>query len=167
MKKCPWIGAVLFISLGFNLFALGYMMGKPPVPHEKQRGPHFEMMAEKAKDLPPEQREKVMAIVKQYRPEIRDGFKDMQKARKDVDALMKSDSYNREEAEALFAKLSESASRAYKAAQSMMMDIADALPPESRAMMMPKPREHGSWSKKGQRPPIGSSRGGEPPPPVE
>lgn len=154
------IGVLLFVSLGFNLFALGFMMGKPPMPEPKQKGPHFEMMAEKAKQLPPEQRDQVMAIVKRYKPEIRDGFKDMQEARKDVDALMKSDDYNREEAETLFAKLSDSASRAYKAAQLMMMDIADVLPPEHRAMMMPQPRERGNWGK-GKK---GSMRPKGPPP---
>ena len=70
----------------------------------------------------------------------------MQEARVDVDALLKSDAYNREEAEVLFAKLSESAQRSYRAAQVMMMDIADALPPEQRALMMPKPKQH-AWGK--------------------
>ena len=160
-KKCVLWGVILFASLGFNLFALGFMVGKPPMPEPKQKGPHFEMMADQAKQLPPEQRDAVMKIVKQYRPEIRDGFRDMQKARKDVDALMKSEDYNREEAEALFAKLSESAASAYKAAQLMMMDIADVLPPEQRTMMMPKPREHGDWGKKR------AHRDAPPPPPEE
>lgn len=152
-KKCAVVGIVLFASLGFNLFALGYMVGKPPLPEEKPRGPHFEMMAEQAKQLPPEQRDKVMAIVKQHKSEIRDGFKEMQEARKDVDALMKSDDYNREEAELLFAKLSDSAAKSYRAAQVMMMDIADALPPESRAMVMPKPRELEDSRSAHKRPP--------------
>jgi Spy/CpxP family protein refolding chaperone len=155
MEKKTLIGIALFVSLGFNLFALGFMVGKPPeAPQDKPRGPHFEMMAENAKQLPEAERARVMDIIKKHKSDIRDGFKDMQEARKDVDALLKSDAYNRAEAEALFAKLSESAQRSYRAAQVMMMDIADALPPEQRALMMPKPREH-QWSggPNRQRPP--------------
>lgn len=139
MDKRTVLGIALFVSLGFNLFALGFMVGKPPEPEPKHRGPHLEHMAKTAEQLPPEERDKVMEIIKQYKPQIKSGFKEMMKARQDVDALMKSDSYNREEAEALFAKLSESASNSYRAAQVMMMDIADALPPESRAIMLPRP----------------------------
>ena len=154
MKKCTIVGVVLFASLGFNLFALGYMAGKPPIPQPKDRGPHFEMMAESAKQLPPDEQEKVMEIMKRYKHDIKDGFKEMTDARKDVDALMKSDAYNREEAEALFDQLSNAAAKSYRTAQLMMMDIADALPPESRAKMMPKPRDHGKWSEgKHKRPP--------------
>lgn len=146
MNKCTLVGVVLFASLGFNLFALGYMAGKPPAPAPKARGPHFEMMAEKAKHLPPEEQQAVMDIIKRYKPEIKSGFKEMMEAREDVDALMKSDAYNREEAEVLFAKMSEAASKSYRTAQRMMMDIADALPPESRAMMMPKEHARGKWN---------------------
>lgn len=157
-KKCALFGIVLFVSLACNLLALGYVVGKPPRPPEgKHKGPHFEMMAEQAKQLPPAQQQLVLDIIDKHRDSIRDAFKEKQTAFYALMKFMKSNDYNRTEAEAGFAKLSEASSHAYGAAQAMMMDIADALPPEERALMMPKPREHGGdkWgARKPAKPPV-------------
>ncbi|MBN8542867.1 MAG: periplasmic heavy metal sensor [Alphaproteobacteria bacterium] len=139
MERKQWINIALFASLGFNLFALGFMLGKPPQP-PMDRKPHFERILQQVKQLPEDQRAKVKEIIKFYKPLVREGFDDMRAAREDLDSLMRSEDYTREESEMLFATLSESAEYAYENAQMMMMDIADALPPESRALVMPPPR---------------------------
>ncbi|MFZ4124740.1 MAG: periplasmic heavy metal sensor [Rickettsiales bacterium] len=139
MHKKTVLNVVLFVSLGLNCFALGFLAGKPPMPPSDNK-PHFDRILQQAKQLPEDQRAKVKEIIKHYKPLVRQGFDDMHAAREDLDALMKSEDYSREEAELLFATLSEAAEYAYENAQVMMMDIADALPAESRALVMPQPR---------------------------
>ncbi len=141
MDKKTIVSLVLFASLALNFFALGFLVGTPPMPEARHHKPHFEQLLQQAKQLPEDQRAKVKDIVKHYKPLVRQGFDDMHAAREDLDTLMKSEDYTRAEAEMMFAALSESAEYAYENAQLMMMEISDALPPESRALVMPSPRE--------------------------
>lgn len=144
-SNCRWLlGGIFFLSLAVNVFLAGWLFGddgfsthapKPP------RGLFFESFNEKAKSLAEPQRSAVQDVLSQYQPQLKKRMKRVMKAREEIDALLRSPNYSREEAETAFDRLQQYSYDAQELAQDMMLDIADALPPQDRASFLERPKE--------------------------
>ncbi|MDX1974543.1 MAG: periplasmic heavy metal sensor [Rickettsiales bacterium] len=133
MKKRWLIGAVLFVSLAANATLVGMLMGRSvPAPVAERLRP-MEMVLERVESLPEPEQEKVRAIIQQTRPQIVEATLQLRDARKDMFAFMGSAEYTREAGEKRFAELRAHTNATQKLAQTMMLDIADALTPKQRA----------------------------------
>lgn len=135
-KRCIW-GIVLFISLGLNLFLAGVLVGKP------NEGPGMRSpmgrMGQQIEQLPPEHQQEAKAIFDSYRPEFKTQMKNVMKVRSELEALMTSKDYSREKVQEKFFELSDEYVKLHQIGQQMTLEIADTLPPEERAKLLPKP----------------------------
>lgn len=152
MANCTtkhWIiGIVLFASLALNLFLGGWMVGADkfaPPPHGG-RGAFFEAFNAKADALPEPARAEVKKILAEHQPKLKRQMKKIMQSRDAIDRMYKRKDYSRAEAEERFASMQQQSIRMQELAQAMMLDLADALPPEQRAKFMERPKD---WRGKG------------------
>lgn len=139
-KRCIW-GIVLFASFGLNLFLAGVLVGKPDAG-PGMRSP-MGRMGEQIEQLPPEHQKQAKAIFDSYRPEFKAQMKQVMSTRKELEALMGSKDYSRGAAQEKFFELSDEYVKLHQIGQQMTLEIADTLPPEERAKLLPRPR----WQK--------------------
>jgi uncharacterized coiled-coil DUF342 family protein len=125
MKMRILIGAVLALSLGANAFLAGWLLSAASRPAVSQPGG---------------EREAALAVVQEYRPQLREQFRSLREARSEMRELLTSEDYSRAQAEAQFAKVRETSTALQALAQTMTLDLADRLPVERRREIIEKMR---------------------------
>ncbi len=156
-KKAWLLGIIVFLSLAMNFTLAGMMLGRgmmappppPPPPHGRGWDPMQSMM-ERLEALPPEEREAVRGILEEYRPQFDEQAKEIKAKRKEVNNFIKSEAYEREEAQRRLIELGSEYQDMQRLAQQMMLDLADQLTPEERALVFRHDRPE---ALKGHRPP--------------
>ena len=135
-----WVGALLFASLALNVFFGGWLFtGHPPLePH----GPmmFWDAFNDKLQGLPADERASVKKVLDAYRPKVKAQMKEIMQSRDAIDQMFASSDYNRAEAEKRFADMQEKSVAMQQLMHQMMLDVADALPPEHRANFMQRPK---------------------------
>jgi Spy/CpxP family protein refolding chaperone len=132
MKKNWIVGGILLVSIALNV-TLGAMLSGKYFQEHQQR---VEVVMQKIVTLPEPERAKAKAVFLQAVPELRNGIREIRQARKEVRHYVASDSYSRAEAEKRLTDLRVKTTALQLAAQKMMLDIADKLPPEQRARLL-------------------------------
>ena len=142
------IGGVLFASLALNLFLGGWVFGADTFssPPSNGRSAFFEAFNEKADALPEPERAEVKAVLARHQPGLKKLMKRIMKSRDAIDAMYKRADYSRAEAEERFAAMQVQSITMQEKAQAMMLDLADVLSPEHRAVFMERPKD---WLGKG------------------
>jgi uncharacterized membrane protein len=101
------LGAVLFLSLAFNVFAFGFFSGRmlagfngpPPRPAIEERAPRlafedpFRIMRY-AEELSPELRDEFRASFREQLPQMREAHGEMRKLREELSVLMTADEWD-------------------------------------------------------------------------
>ncbi len=137
MNKRWVIGLVLFISIALNITLGSMLIGKQASQHRQP----MRMALERLDSLPEASREKAMDIVLENRAALREKMQAIRQSRQEIKAYVTSENYTRAEAEKKLAELRQKTAALQEAAQTMILDIADTLPPEERATMLQKKLE--------------------------
>ncbi len=141
--KSRWlIGGLLFVSLALNVFLAGWVTSGHP-PHPLPHGPmmFWDSFNDKLKNLPDPARASVKKVLDTYRPQVKAQMNEVMKSRDAIDRMFARDDYNRADAEKRFADMQQKSAAMQQLMQKMMLDVADALPPEHRARFMERPKE--------------------------
>jgi Spy/CpxP family protein refolding chaperone len=144
MKMRILIGAVLALSLGANAFLAGWLLSAASGPAVSQAGGEragpLRSLLRELRALPEAEREAALAVVRDYRSRLREQAGALREARAEMRELLTSDDYSRAEAEAQFARVREASTGLQALAQTMTLDLADALPVERRREIIEKLR---------------------------
>lgn len=142
-KKLLILCIILGMSLAVNFTLGGMVLGRgmmpPPLPHHARFNP-VERMEHKIGLLPSEHQEAIRQILENYRPQLTEAMAQVKATRKANLAYLKSEDYQRAEAETRFADLRKQSIALQKLAQAMLLEMADILPPEHRALLMKRPK---------------------------
>lgn len=139
--------ALLVVSLGLNIFALGHFSGrmiagdKPPSREHIERGHRgkfsdpFHVMRY-ADELSPELRERFRAEIRKELPSLRDHHQQMRALRRELGALMSADEWDGEAVAAKLNEISETQDRQRDAFNRAFMSAFEALPAEERKLLI-------------------------------
>jgi uncharacterized membrane protein len=130
--KNPIIDGILFISIALNITLIAMFSGKFFQEHQQR----VEVVMQKISALPESERVKAKEIFLRAVPEIRNLVREIRQARKDIRHYVAGDAYSRAEAEKRLTELRVKTTALQLAAQKMMLDIADKLPPQYRAQLL-------------------------------
>ena len=134
MKK-PWIiGLVLFVSVALNMTLASMLIGK----QASQQFQPMHMALDMLDDLPEASRKKATDILMEDRLSLSEKMQEFLRSRQNMKAYLASDEYRRKEAEKKLAELRQKTTTLQEAAQAMILDIVDSLPPEERAAILKK-----------------------------
>jgi len=137
MKKRLALGVILFLSIAMNVTLLSIIMGRSTRQHELV----VKLVMRQLAALPEDQRVKAEAIVDLAKPSLRRQMLEIKQKRKEVAGYLASKNYQRDEAEKRFFELRAKNSAVQTVAQTLILDIADQLTPEQRAMVIPHQEE--------------------------
>ena len=119
---------ILAVSLLMNGFLLGFTVagpgwrGEPPMPNPSER------MYEAAKELSPENKTKVVAILDKYIPQVDAQREDGMGGFKAIRETLTAQNIDHDELDKLFARMSAHHTKTGKLLDSMIKDIIEALP---------------------------------------
>ncbi len=137
----------LSVSLALNVFFGSVMLGKFAGRMEQGNGKSLKLVMQKMRDLPPEQREKAAAIVRDTAPQLRATIAELKQERTEVFDQLKSPDYQRSDVEPRLIAVREKTNELQAVAQTLMLDFADQLTPEQRAEFFAR---QGNWEDKFQ-----------------
>jgi Spy/CpxP family protein refolding chaperone len=133
MKKQTLFLIAISVSFAGNIFLASLFIGKEIGKSESFRERPIKMVLEHVQSLPHDQRKVAIALIKNKKPELRDGMMAARDTRKAIFNYIKSPDYNRIEAEKRLTALRQKTSEVQIKAQTLMLDLADQLTPEQRA----------------------------------
>ncbi len=143
--KTRWFfGGIFFASLALNLFLGGWLFGDGGFqkgPSSGGRGAFFEAFNDKAAALPEPERAAVQKVLNRHQPGLKKQMRRIMKSRDAIDTMFQRKDYTRAEAEERFALMQDLSIEMQEKAQSMMLDLADALPADQRAAFMKRPKD--------------------------
>jgi Spy/CpxP family protein refolding chaperone len=142
-KKCCLYGLVLFLSLALNVFAAGYFFSHRGHGGWNSRDVFFMRQLEQVQG---EGRAKARQVIDAYQPKLKAQMQEVRQARRDFEVTVKRPDYRREKAAAVFSRMQQAMDKVQATVQSMMLDIADKLTPEERALFFNHP--HRDWDKR-------------------
>lgn len=136
MKKQTVILIALSLSIATNIFLGSLFFGQSLGKAESFQSRPFKAVMEHVRNLPEEQREAAIDTLQDAKPELQAAMKETREARKAVFAYIKSPEYDRAEAEKRLADLRDKTAAVQTSAQRVMLDLADQLTPEQRAVFL-------------------------------
>ncbi|AMZ73491.1 MULTISPECIES: periplasmic heavy metal sensor [Pseudomonas] len=138
MNKTWLLSGALLLSLGANAFFGGWLLSRPntaPFADLGQNQPVRELIG-KVLRLPDAQRQDVRAVISQHAPGLRTLAAQARSNRQVILTQLSADSIDRQQVQTSFAKQREATVQLQTAAQVMLLDIAEKLPPEQRRQFM-------------------------------
>ncbi|SDA60214.1 Uncharacterized membrane protein [Pseudomonas sp. NFACC15-1] len=138
MNKTWLLSGALLLSLGVNAFLGGWLLSRPnavPFLELGQNQPVRELIG-KVLRLPDEQRQDVRAVISQHAPGLRKLAAQARSNRQVILDQLSADTIDRQQVQTSFAKQREATVQLQTAAQVMLLDIAETLPPEQRRQFM-------------------------------
>lgn len=183
------LGALLFISLAVNVFALGHLSGRmiagdpPPPPQVEGKKPRggFEdplKIMRYAEDMSPELRERFRESFREQLPQMREEHHKKRALRKELGALVSAEEWDAAAIDAKLAEIAVIENRQQKAFTDAFVSVLAALPYEERKALIDaanerraqrrkerekRRKEHGEHQ--GHGPQAGPQPGSPPPPP--
>lgn len=132
MKKSWLTGALLFLSLAVNVTLGAMLLGKSsrPLLHSGR------IILSQLQQLPEPQRSQAQAVFRRELPNLRELAAQNRQLRRDNFRYIASADYTRPEAEKRLSQLRDQTAALQTAAQKLMLDVADTLPPEQRAQLL-------------------------------
>ncbi|PQA87267.1 periplasmic heavy metal sensor [Hyphococcus luteus] len=181
------LGALLFISLGLNVFALGHLSGRMiagrhagPPPHSEGHRPRggFEdplKIMRYAEELSPELRQQFRESFRAQLPQMREEYRKMHQLRGDLSGLMSAEEWDGAAIDAKLEEIRAVEDRQQKAFIDAFIGVFEALPAEERKALIDAANEKRAerrkrWKErvKHRREDFGPEKdGGMPPPPEE
>jgi uncharacterized membrane protein len=141
MSGRVWFGVALTLSLALNAFLAGWVLSPrlaSRTPASAEQAPAFRALMHRIQALPEPARSQTHLVVRGYLPRLRAEVRKLRAAREDLRTLLESPQYSRAEATMRLASVREHSAALQTLAQQMVLDIADHLPPETRARLMLK-----------------------------
>ncbi|GJL92799.1 periplasmic heavy metal sensor [Hyphococcus sp.] len=169
------MGALLFVSLGFNVFTLGHMSGRMiaghPPQEKSERGSRggFEdpfRILTYADELSPELRERFREAFREELPTLREEHHNMKGLRRELGVLMSAEVWDREAIAAKLDEISAAQERKYDVFNEAFLSAFESLPAAERKRLIDTANQRRAEHHKKRR----KDRGDEhrdPPPPVE
>ncbi|SFN99725.1 Heavy-metal resistance [Pseudomonas sp. NFACC24-1] len=137
MNKTWLLNGALLLSLGANAFLGGWLLNRPnAVSFELGQNQLVRELIGKVRRLPDEQRQDVRAVISQHAPGLRKLAAQARSNRQVILDQLSADSIDRQQVQTSFAKQREATVQLQTAAQVMLLDIAEKLPPEQRRQFM-------------------------------
>ncbi|SCY64997.1 periplasmic heavy metal sensor [Pseudomonas sp. NFACC37-1] len=137
MNKTRLLSVALLLSLGANAFLGGWLLNRPnAVSFELGQNQLVRELIGKVRRLPDEQRQDVRAVISQHAPGLRKLAAQTRSNRQVILDQLSADSIDRQQVQTSFAKQREATVQLQTAAQVMLLDIAEKLPPEQRRQFM-------------------------------
>ncbi len=133
----------LFVSLGLNIFAVGYLSGRvlndegagPPPPKQgRQEMPSFRLI-HYADALPSERRREFREAFQTQLPAMRDGFQEMRQLRGELTTLLGAEEFDRAAVAAKFEEIEQLRDQQQAAFGKAFLDAFEILTPEERIML--------------------------------
>jgi len=140
MNKSWLLSGALLLSLGANAFLGGWLLNRPsagPLAELGQSQPARELLG-KVLRLPKEQRQDVRTVIGQHAPGLRELAAQARSNRQVMLAQLSADQIDQQQVQDSFAKQREATAKLQTAAQVMLLEIAEKLPPEQRRQFMQK-----------------------------
>lgn len=133
-RTLRWIGGALALSLAINLFAGGYMIGRFVNDPDQFRGPHprFYQMA---RDLSPEGKAVVKAVVQEHLKPLRKDMAEMRALRDKVQGLLLTEEMDLAELEATLNQMRQHNSAVQDGIHRATLDVARQLPADERGKL--------------------------------
>ena len=123
---------LLFLSLGFNIAFVSMLAGKKA---GKLYAP-ARIVMHRLDTLPEPERSTAKEVFLQERAKLKSLMGELKHARKETFAYIASPDYERAEAQRRLTELREKTAQLQDAGQTILLDIADGLSPESRAVLL-------------------------------
>ncbi len=156
------LGALLFVSLGLNLFTLGHMSGRMIAGHHGpdsgERGPRggFEdpfAIMKYADELSPELREKFRGSFREELPSLREEHRKMGGLRRELGVLMSAEVWDSAAIAAKLDEINAAQDRQHEAFNSAFMSAFETLPAAERKRLIDTANErrhkrHGRWKER-------------------
>lgn len=146
MRKDLVIKGALFVSIALNVIFGTMLIGRTLFAYPEKKA-----VVARLEALPKTERDEVKKIFQQKRQELRAAREDIRNSRKDIAKFMGSSDYTRKEAERLLTDLRDKTSEMQIFTQKMMLDAADALPPQHRSELFERSGRHGRKIRKDGR----------------
>jgi|GEM_PF-2032842 len=137
-----WVGILLFLSLGVNIFLGGVVWGRDEPGLRGERVEKVITAMKSFQQLSPETREKAKAQFKQEWPAIQEQVKGIRAKRQEVRQLLEQETYDAEALDKAFAELRAAVNKVQADGQKLVVQIAADMSPEERVTFvknMPKP----------------------------
>ncbi|MFH1159185.1 MAG: periplasmic heavy metal sensor [Pseudomonadota bacterium] len=151
MRKDLIIKGVLFVSIALNVIFGARIVGRTLFAHLEKEDVVAEKAVVRLEALPKTERDEVKKIFQQNRQKLRVAKEDIKNSRKDISQFMGSSAYTREEAERRLTDLHNKMSEMQLLTQKMILDAADALPPQHRAELFERGGRHGRQNGESRR----------------
>lgn len=132
MKKSWLTGALLFLSLAVNVTLGAMLLGKSSRPLQRPG----KIIMSQLRQLPEPQRSQAQTMFRRELPNLRELVMQNSELRRENFRYIASAEYTRPEAEKRLAQLREQTTALQTAAQKLILDVADMLPPEQRAQLL-------------------------------
>lgn len=153
--------ALLVASIALNVFTAGFMVerlvgrhhGPPPV-EDASRGfdSPFRLMRH-AETLPPESREAFRAAIRERLPELRSDHEEMRRLRRELSALISSETWDREKIAAQMKAIRETQARQREAFDAAFLAAFETLSADDRRALMKAAQERRRRHHRHRRPP--------------
>ena len=175
------LGALLFISLGINVFTLGHMSGRiiagQPPAHGEKHGPRggfddpFKILRD-AENLSPELHQQFRESFREQLPAMREEHRAKGALRRELGVLMSAEEWDRAAIDAKLEELRLVEDRQQKAFADAFLDVFESVPAQERKALIDAANERRAERRKRWKDKIGEGRGdhkrdGPPPPPEE
>ncbi|OQX19318.1 MAG: hypothetical protein BWK76_04815 [Desulfobulbaceae bacterium A2] len=127
---------MLFISLALNVTLGAMLAGRLAAPRVLPAKLAFDRLER----LPEKERALAREVFKKVRPQLRREVQDLKKTRQATFDYIASEGYTRAEAENRLIELRRKTTKVQETSQKLMLDIAERLPPEQRALFVRRPK---------------------------
>jgi uncharacterized membrane protein len=137
-----WVGILLFLSLGVNIFLGGVVWGRGDHGVRADRVEKVVTAMKSFQQLSPETREKAKAQFKEEWPAIQEQAKGIRTKRQEVRKLLEQENYDAEALDKAFADLRDAVNQVQLDGQKLIIQLAADMSPEERVAFvknMPKP----------------------------